>query len=392
MLPYCTLQFTLRCLWVVLLTLIVAFAALADRDIVYSARYYAQPGSHRTSFFHLYRINPDGTGRMQLTFGSADDGFPRWSPDGTRILFVREQFNGSSALCLVGANGGPVNRLTAFQENGAFARWSPDGRFWAVLNTVSVGKTDTQTAALVNAKTRQAMRQIAGVSDWHWSPDSRLAYLTGPTGDKLLNVSTGRAVPVPVLDPVTDPVWRGTKTIAGLAADPKADRYFLRFLDTQGKEKQRLPLNFPSPYAQSGTDDPALEPGRLELKPGGGLVYGINYHNSTVGVDWAFFQLDLPADTMRYLTEGQFLAWSPDGARFCTAPGRDTTPYEKRRFPFAVGPNPTVEERAAAEYRTVWSAPLYIRATSGGPMRALTPRLSYVTSADWRNALPTRKR
>jgi hypothetical protein len=375
-------------IWLILLLLGFGCAAQADRDIVYSARYYAPPGSHRTSHFHLYRINPDGTGRTQLTFGSADDGLPRWSPDGARILFTREQFNGSSALCLVGANGGPATRLTAFQENGIFARWSPNGRLLAVLSTVSVGKTDQQRAVLADSKTQHVVRRIEGVSDWHWAPDIRLAYLTGPTGDRVLNVSTGQTVAVP--DPVTVPVWRGTQTIAGLAADPKTERYFLRFLDTQGREKQRLPLNFPNPYAQSGSDDPALEPGRLEPRPGG-LIYGINYHNSTVGVDWAFFRLDLPANTMHYLTEGQFLAWSPDRSRFCTAPGRDTTPYEKRRFPFAVRPGASAEERADAEYRTVWFAPLYIRAASGGSMRALTPRLSYVTSADWRNAPPTRR-
>ena len=68
--------------WLVLLMLGLCGTAHADRDIVYSARYYAPPGSHRTSHFHIYRINPDGTGKTQLTFGMLDDYAPKWSADG----------------------------------------------------------------------------------------------------------------------------------------------------------------------------------------------------------------------------------------------------------------------------------------------------------------------
>jgi len=99
------------------------------------------------------------------------------------------------------------------------------------------------------------------------------------------------------------------------------------------------------------------------------LVYALNNHNSTVGTDYLFFLANIKTGEMQYLTEGQFLAWSPDGSRFCTAPGRDTTSYEKR---------------AGRDDRTVWAAPLYVRKITDGPMRALTPRLSWVTGADWR--------
>ena len=116
-------------------------------------------------------------------------------------------------------------------------------------------------------------------------------------------------------------------------------------------------------------------------------MYAANNHNSTVGRDYLFYRLTPETGALHYLTEGQFLAWSPDGSRICTAPGRDTTPYEKRRYAFAVQKGASAEERTEDEYRLVWSAPLYVRASAGGSMWALTPRLSWVTGADWRKPL-----
>src|SRR4029077_3743607 len=38
---------------------------------------------------HIFTINADGTGEQQLTFGTSSDSQPAWSPDGTRLAFVR---------------------------------------------------------------------------------------------------------------------------------------------------------------------------------------------------------------------------------------------------------------------------------------------------------------
>lgn len=357
----------------------------ADRDIVYTARYYALPGSHRTSHFHLYRVNPDGTGKTQLTFGTAEDHDATWSPDGTKIAFTRESEDGRNALCLIRAKNASVQTLMPMGPVGTEEtyghRWSPDGRLLAVVHVV-YQKDWSASVSLLDTQTGRVIRRFVGASDFFWSPDARRAYLITEAGDQLLDLKLGREVMVK--NRVEHPVWIDPKTMVGLASDPKSGIYFLRMVGMDGQETHHLPLLFPAPYAGGGgdSDDPATALGSLYRRPV--LVYGINEHNSTVGVDWAFFRLQLTPNTMRYLTQGQFLAWSPDGLRFCTAPGRDTTVYDRRRYPFAVPKGATPQERAEDEHRLVWSAPLYIRAAGGGPMRALTPRLSWVTGADWR--------
>ena len=81
------------------------------RPIVYSARYYSSPQqSDKPSYWHLYRINPDGTERTQLTSAYADDQSPQWSPGGSYISFLRRRrayrnTAGPSTLCLWDSDG-----------------------------------------------------------------------------------------------------------------------------------------------------------------------------------------------------------------------------------------------------------------------------------------------
>ena len=93
--------------------LLLGGPAGAQGEIVYAGRYYHAPGSGRLSHFHLFRISADGTGRQRLTSGSSEDHNPRWSPDGQRIVFIRESGESGSAsspisVCVVQATGGAV--------------------------------------------------------------------------------------------------------------------------------------------------------------------------------------------------------------------------------------------------------------------------------------------
>ncbi len=65
-------------------------------------------------------VNLDGTHLHALTKNGGKDGYPRWSPDGTRILFTR-----GDIIWVMGADGSDLVRLRG--PNCARPAWSPAG-------------------------------------------------------------------------------------------------------------------------------------------------------------------------------------------------------------------------------------------------------------------------
>jgi Tol biopolymer transport system component len=84
---------------------------------------------------HIWKLaiaGPD-TVLTKLTTGGIHDSSPRWSPDGTKILFVSDR-TGRSGVWYVGPGGGEPT-LISFEDKGATILtpcWSPDGKAIAV--------------------------------------------------------------------------------------------------------------------------------------------------------------------------------------------------------------------------------------------------------------------
>jgi TolB protein len=86
----------------------------------------------------IYVINPDGTGRQQLTFNTEEERAPNWSPDGTLIAYMcRKGSNGTFEICVMNADGTGPTRLTfnTFFDGGP--TWSPDGQQIVFNRTVT---------------------------------------------------------------------------------------------------------------------------------------------------------------------------------------------------------------------------------------------------------------
>jgi TolB protein len=79
----------------------------------------------------IYTINTDGTDLARLTHGTANNGDPVWSPDGSRMTFGSDREGGNRLnIFAMNADGSNVQQLTHFEppyESGD-TNWSSDGR------------------------------------------------------------------------------------------------------------------------------------------------------------------------------------------------------------------------------------------------------------------------
>jgi len=188
----------------------------------------------------LWRVGADGGEPQQLTRGKADTS-PAWSPDGTRVAFLRAQ-DGPPQLWVLPAGGGEPEQLTTLPLGAGAPRWSPDGSMIAFAAAVDLHAaageddqartrraktpvaTDRLNHKLDGAGLLRTMRNHVHVvevatkkcrqlsrGDWHtndpaWSPDGkRLAFAAATAPDADLTFLT----PVYVL------------TVADEAAPPK---------------------------------------------------------------------------------------------------------------------------------------------------------------------------
>ena len=61
----------------------------------------------------IYTINPDGSGKRQLTHNNTDDIDPAYSPDGKRIVYAGEDGpKGDLEIYTINARGGGKSRVT----------------------------------------------------------------------------------------------------------------------------------------------------------------------------------------------------------------------------------------------------------------------------------------
>jgi dipeptidyl aminopeptidase/acylaminoacyl peptidase len=76
---------------------------------------------------HIWRVNRDGTGTVQMTRGERGESSPRWSPDGRTIALVtRRDPDEVNQIYLLSNAGGEARRLTKHETGVRSLTWSPD--------------------------------------------------------------------------------------------------------------------------------------------------------------------------------------------------------------------------------------------------------------------------
>ncbi len=134
---------------------------------------------------------------VQLTGRPSSDGAPRWSPDGSRIVFNSNR-DGDSQLYFMAPDGQNVQPVTPDERaRGAigWSSWSRDGRKIAVtvLDDVFIIDVATGVAELVYTDPARTW-----FSHCRWAPDGvRLALHDGGVSVWILNTDTGELLALP---------------------------------------------------------------------------------------------------------------------------------------------------------------------------------------------------
>jgi Tol biopolymer transport system component len=175
-----------------------------------------------TGSYDVWMMNANGSGQMPLTNSADGEVSPEFSPDGTKIVYVRQ--TGSNQIWLMNANGTNQHVLLnnpGVQDTGP--SWSPDGQKIAYedsANGLSVMNSDgSNPIAIHNASDQAIMGQ-----DPTWSPDgTKLAFyfVAGGAGSEgIFTVpATGGSDPQQVINLPSDfqsvyPSWAAAPGVA----------------------------------------------------------------------------------------------------------------------------------------------------------------------------------
>ena len=130
----------------------------------------------------IYIMNPDGTGRVNLTRHNAKDSEPTWSPSGRHILFTSDR-DGDNDLYRMNADGTNVRRIFKKWAKRSNPAWAPEGR------QIAYFREDEQAIYIADIDGANEKRLVNG---WHptWSPD----------GTEIAFVSLAEGLDIRVID------------------------------------------------------------------------------------------------------------------------------------------------------------------------------------------------
>lgn len=212
---------------------------------------FVREGRHRG----IYTIEPSGTNLIQLTDGQ--DYRPRWSPDGSRIVFQR--FDGDrSFLWTMDADG---SNLEPLGVEGSQPSWSPDGTRIAFCRGPRYRLNEIFTVNVDGSDLRQLTHDRVPDVLPTWSPDGL--------------------------------------TILYTHGEPHADLYLM---EADGSEQRPLTRNRWNDYAGDWSPDGST----------------IVFHRQRAG-NWDLYAIHPDGSGLERLTDTKATewapAWSPDGSR-----------------------------------------------------------------------------
>lgn len=162
----------------------------------------------KENWHDIYIMNRDGSGQIPIVATSADEYFPDWSPDGKQVLFSSFSRSSASEIYLLDLNSKDVKNLTNTVLDDYLPAWSVDGKFIAF--TFGMGDSYTQIYTMNNNGTvaKQITNDDSGEfnSDPVWCPDDTcIIFRGGKGGSQLLLLDLNSQTVTPLLGNVFAP-------------------------------------------------------------------------------------------------------------------------------------------------------------------------------------------
>ncbi len=186
----------------------------------------------------LWRANRDGSNPVQLTSSPYYPINPRWSPDGTRILFCSATPAGNTRGYTVGVQGGsPQLVLPADTQDETDANWSPDSRR-IVFTSGEWGRGKShQVLKILELASNRIVTMPGSQGMWspRWSPNGRyIAAMLQDGGISIFDFKTGQ----------WHELQKGERDYPSFSSD---SRYLYFLADLNGRGVYRVPVTGGNP-------------------------------------------------------------------------------------------------------------------------------------------------
>jgi RHS repeat-associated protein len=130
--------------------------------------------SNRDGTAQLYSMNTDGSGALRLTNDAANDESPRWSPNGSRIVFQSDRdnvFSGMADIYVMNGDGSGQTRLTSDANDDSAPVWAPNGSKIAFQSARSGVSYQVFTMNSDGSGQANISNNAANDKQPSWSPD-----------------------------------------------------------------------------------------------------------------------------------------------------------------------------------------------------------------------------